>query len=340
MSHRLLEGGEHGGAVGHIGRDREFESPSSGAGVREIATTRSPAASAASAKARPSPRLAPVISHTRDVVVMPLSPYRDETSRIECFQRPCPGTRSDTSRRAILDAAFKLVGEVGYAKLTMEGIAARAGVGKQTIYRWWPSKGAVLFGLPRSVGERGGRAGAARHRRPGSRPQARAPRHRRRVHRPQSTADTRDHRGDRERPGVRRRVRAAPRTPMHALKLARWPPPPSSPRTPTSTSWPTCSGARSVRAGNGTATDPGVRRRVVETVLAGLGGARRAGVRPRWACPSPPHGIAARRSRGPGGPRPGCGRRVGFSRGRGGRRRSRRSTRASGSRVRSRGGAC
>jgi len=53
--------------------------------------------------------------------------------------------RSETSRRAILDAAFALVGEVGYARLTIEGIAARAGVGKQTIYRWWPSKGAVLF---------------------------------------------------------------------------------------------------------------------------------------------------------------------------------------------------
>ncbi|MEV8630587.1 TetR/AcrR family transcriptional regulator [Streptosporangium sp. NPDC051023] len=53
--------------------------------------------------------------------------------------------RSDTSRRAILAAAFELVGEVGYAKLSIEGIAARAGVGKQTIYRWWPSKGAVLF---------------------------------------------------------------------------------------------------------------------------------------------------------------------------------------------------
>ncbi|MBB4661851.1 TetR/AcrR family transcriptional regulator C-terminal ligand-binding domain-containing protein [Conexibacter arvalis] len=53
--------------------------------------------------------------------------------------------RSDASRRAILLAAFELVGEVGYAKLTIEGIAARAGVGKQTIYRWWPSKGAVLF---------------------------------------------------------------------------------------------------------------------------------------------------------------------------------------------------
>ncbi|MFI9576488.1 TetR/AcrR family transcriptional regulator [Microbispora rosea] len=58
-----------------------------------------------------------------------------------------PGTkrRSETSRRAILTAAFELVGEVGYAKLSIEGIAARAGVGKQTIYRWWPSKGAVLF---------------------------------------------------------------------------------------------------------------------------------------------------------------------------------------------------
>ncbi len=56
-----------------------------------------------------------------------------------------PRTRSETSRKTILTAAFELVGEVGYAKLTIEGIAARAGVGKQTIYRWWPSKGAVLF---------------------------------------------------------------------------------------------------------------------------------------------------------------------------------------------------
>ncbi|MER5811624.1 TetR/AcrR family transcriptional regulator [Streptomyces sp. NPDC002033] len=53
--------------------------------------------------------------------------------------------RSDRSRRAILDAALALVGEVGYNKLTIEAIAARAGVGKQTIYRWWPSKAAVLL---------------------------------------------------------------------------------------------------------------------------------------------------------------------------------------------------
>ncbi|NQX27367.1 TetR/AcrR family transcriptional regulator [Microbacteriaceae bacterium VKM Ac-2854] len=53
--------------------------------------------------------------------------------------------RSPTARAAILDAAFVLVGELGYARLSIEAIAARAGVGKQTIYRWWPSKGAVLF---------------------------------------------------------------------------------------------------------------------------------------------------------------------------------------------------
>ncbi|WP_129840885.1 TetR/AcrR family transcriptional regulator [Streptomyces sp. RFCAC02] len=58
---------------------------------------------------------------------------------------PNAARRSEKSRRAILTAAFELVGEVGYAKLSVEGIAARAGVGKQTIYRWWPSKGAVLF---------------------------------------------------------------------------------------------------------------------------------------------------------------------------------------------------
>ncbi|KIF02807.1 TetR family transcriptional regulator [Streptomyces sp. RSD-27] len=58
---------------------------------------------------------------------------------------PDSSRRSERSRRAILDAALALVGEVGFDKLTIEAIAARAGVGKQTIYRWWPSKAAVLL---------------------------------------------------------------------------------------------------------------------------------------------------------------------------------------------------
>ncbi|TDD49458.1 TetR/AcrR family transcriptional regulator [Saccharopolyspora elongata] len=53
--------------------------------------------------------------------------------------------RSERSRVAILTAARELIAEVGYAKLSIEAIAARAGVGKQTIYRWWSSKGAVVF---------------------------------------------------------------------------------------------------------------------------------------------------------------------------------------------------
>lgn len=35
--------------------------------------------------------------------------------------------------------------EIGFDKLSLEGVAARAGVGKATIYRWWPNKSALVM---------------------------------------------------------------------------------------------------------------------------------------------------------------------------------------------------
>ena len=59
--------------------------------------------------------------------------------------QPDPTRRNESARQAILAAAIALVAELGYEKASIEGIARRAGVGKQTIYRWWPSKGAVVL---------------------------------------------------------------------------------------------------------------------------------------------------------------------------------------------------
>ena len=48
--------------------------------------------------------------------------------------------RVERSRRVILEATLDELGEVGYGAMTIEGVAARAGVGKSTIYRHWPGK--------------------------------------------------------------------------------------------------------------------------------------------------------------------------------------------------------
>jgi len=56
-----------------------------------------------------------------------------------------PGrSRSEASRLAILEATRDELVERGYDKLSLERIAAAAGVGKQTIYRWYPSKSALV----------------------------------------------------------------------------------------------------------------------------------------------------------------------------------------------------
>ncbi|WP_335970636.1 MULTISPECIES: TetR/AcrR family transcriptional regulator [Streptomycetaceae] len=53
--------------------------------------------------------------------------------------------RSQSRKAAILAAAGDLMMEGGLKAATMEAIAARAGVGKATVYKWWPSRGAVAL---------------------------------------------------------------------------------------------------------------------------------------------------------------------------------------------------
>lgn len=56
---------------------------------------------------------------------------------------------------SIKRTTLELGQELGYAKLSIEAIAARAGVGKHTIYRRWPSKGALLLDSLLSLNEPG-----------------------------------------------------------------------------------------------------------------------------------------------------------------------------------------
>ncbi|MGH7712520.1 MAG: TetR/AcrR family transcriptional regulator [Gemmatimonadaceae bacterium] len=77
--------------------------------------------------------------------------------------RPRGRPRSAAARHAILNAARHLLEEGGVGAVTIEGIAARAGVGKPTIYREWPNAHAVMMAalidtVPSSAPVRRGRS--------------------------------------------------------------------------------------------------------------------------------------------------------------------------------------
>jgi AcrR family transcriptional regulator len=59
--------------------------------------------------------------------------------------------RSEQAERAIIEATLDLLAEVGIAALSIEQVAARAGVGKATIYRRWPNKEALIIDAAASL---------------------------------------------------------------------------------------------------------------------------------------------------------------------------------------------
>jgi AcrR family transcriptional regulator len=80
-----------------------------------------------------------------------------------------PHRRDEAAQRAVINAADDLLVEGGFNALTIEGIAARAGVAKQTIYRWWSSKVEILLdaliwdaAVPLKVPEKGAAPAAVR----------------------------------------------------------------------------------------------------------------------------------------------------------------------------------
>jgi len=59
-------------------------------------------------------------------------------------KRPPGRPRSEQARLAILQSTLKILGESGFSDFSIEDVAERAAVGKATVYRWWPDKGALI----------------------------------------------------------------------------------------------------------------------------------------------------------------------------------------------------
>ena len=61
--------------------------------------------------------------------------------------RPRGRPRSEAAEQAVMDAVYDFLQERSVRELTMEGIAERANVGKPTLYKWWPSKAALVMAV-------------------------------------------------------------------------------------------------------------------------------------------------------------------------------------------------
>lgn len=69
-----------------------------------------------------------------------LSEFKEAKESKTAGRKRCP-----IAQQNILEAASGLLNEIGFSNLTIEGIAAKAGVGKTTIYRHWPNKASLVM---------------------------------------------------------------------------------------------------------------------------------------------------------------------------------------------------
>src|SRR6266852_1313777 len=73
---------------------------------------------------------------------MPMS--NSATSAKEVARAP-GRPRSEKARKAVIQSTLALLNRVGFHELSMESVAARAGVGKATVYRWWSNKAELVI---------------------------------------------------------------------------------------------------------------------------------------------------------------------------------------------------
>jgi AcrR family transcriptional regulator len=76
-----------------------------------------------------------------------------DTADIALVARSPGRPRSEEARKAILESTLELLKQSGFADLSIESIASHAGVGKATVYRWWPNKGGLVMDAFVSVAE-------------------------------------------------------------------------------------------------------------------------------------------------------------------------------------------
>ena len=85
---------------------------------------------------------------------MPVAPAPEVPREVAPMAPRPPGRpRSLEAEKSIIDAVLHLVAEHGFDALSVEGVAAQAGVGKGTIYRRWPNKEAMIVDVLASISE-------------------------------------------------------------------------------------------------------------------------------------------------------------------------------------------